>query len=720
MKDTIKKLLKENDFGWVSELNYRFFEISVCDEYDDLDSQCVDASSYWVKYSNLESGDDYKDEVIKRALQDGVIRKGDVWNINYVEEEDLQTYCINSGRWGVDDFDKEFCQKKVNESNDFDWVGNVELLQPNGRYDIKVNETFWDRALTYVGEERGHYVFKSKNGTSKIPIESVKRLIEKGLVRPYDPNWSPYDDIEWGTLDDIEGRNFAIFFESGLSIEETKPIQDILFEKGFRFSSKPVGEHMTDVSSPIMSFESINWDTSINRYKSLPPTMRDDKILLVSTFDDIWGNESKIESTVNIFLDNNCVVIDGYDLLRKPIKEDFDWIKDIPSVETGEHFTEEDVAFEDDSGYEVNMLKGKVKYNLGEEKFNELVLGNYDDYVLRTLISTNGHFQNHYHDDYMDDDEINYLGGYLTDEQLVRLTKLLRRKGHYKSAEQYVADSEFRQLEDIIGDKFYKGRWDWDDFTQDALSEISIALERNRWNSLGETYRKTLEDNHVDLYSSNDWYGKTHYELTVPYPYINSNGVEYWNLSEILEGPVRDIFDDGWQDMLYQGYDSTGADEGIQNSFNYMIDQLEERMDELDEEGFEPQPEPDPNQLKLNFESRLRESNDFDWVGDVGPMEPGMEFLKDNFDDLKLVVRGDESYYVDSEGRPFFIYNPNSRNNWIWVYYDKIWSVLEKDFRLTNHEVKKLITVWLNETHNITGFVPVPGDSSLFDELIKK
>jgi hypothetical protein len=711
MKDIIKTILKEGDFDWVSEIKYRFFEISVCDEYDDFGSECVEASSYWVKYSDLESGDDFKDEVTKRALEDGVIRKGDVWNINYIEEEDLQTYCNNSGRWGDDDFDKEFCQKKMNESNDFDWVGGVDILQPNLLYDIKsFNGVYWDRKMEYVGEDGDSYVFTQHNGKTRIPKDRFREIAELGWVRPYDEDWSPIDEIEWVTFDDIDNRNFVIFFENGISIEETKPIQDMLFEEGFRFSSMSVGEYYDENKFPgkISSIECMNWNTSIPKYSRLPSNMRDEKILMLSSFnqDKYLRGERISESDISSFIDNDCVVVDGYELLRKPIKEDFDWIKDIPSVETGEHFTEDDVSFEDNTTYEINMLDGKVKYNLDGDRFNELVLNNYDDYVLSNLIDTNGHFQNHYHDDYMDDDEINYLGGYLTDEQLARLTALLRRKGHYKSAEQYSNDSEFRQLGYVIGHEFYKGHWDWDDFTSHALSEIGAALERNRWDSLGKTYRETLKDAHVDLYSSNNWYDKSHYELTVPYPYINTNGVEYWNLSEILEGPVRDVFDYGWQDMLYHDYDSTGADEGIQNTFDYMIENLEERVDELEEGGFEPEPEPDPNQLKLNFEGRLRESNDFDWVGDVEPMKPEMEFLKDNFDNLVEVIKGNRTFYVDSERKPLFYYQ-DEENGVVWVNYDRIWSVLRTEFGINYDEIQGLIKDWLGETYNLRGLTPM-------------
>ena len=98
--------------------------------------------------------------------------------------------------------------------------------------------------------------------------------------------------------------------------------------------------------------------------------------------------------------------------------------------------------------------------------------------------------------------------------------------------------------------------------------------------------------------------------------------------------------------------------------------------------------------------------NDFDWVGDVQPMEPGMEFLKDNFDDLKKVINGDRIYYVDSEQKPLFVYYQDEENGVVWVDYKRIWSILEKDFDLTTTEIQGLIRRWLGGTYNLMGLTP--------------
>jgi hypothetical protein len=101
------------------------------------------------------------------------------------------------------------------------------------------------------------------------------------------------------------------------------------------------------------------------------------------------------------------------------------------------------------------------------------------------------------------------------------------------------------------------------------------------------------------------------------------------------------------------------------------------------------------------------EINDFDWVSEIKPMKPEMEFLKDNFDNLVEVIKGDEIYYVDSERKPLFMYRQDSENGYVWVSYNRIWSVLRNDFGLNNTEIQELIKDWLGETYKLRGFTPI-------------
>jgi hypothetical protein len=110
----------------------------------------------------------------------------------------------------------------------------------------------------------------------------------------------------------------------------------------------------------------------------------------------------------------------------------------------------------------------------------------------------------------------------------------------------------------------------------------------------------------------------------------------------------------------------------------------------------------------MNLKHIIKEEiEDFDWVGDVEPMEPGMEFLKDNFGNLQKVIKDDEVYYVDEEQKPIFMHYQNSASRFLYVNYVRIWFILEKDFGLKTSEIEDLVKEWLDETYNLSEFIPI-------------
>lgn len=285
-------------------------------------------------------------------------------------------------------------------------------------------------------------------------------------------------------------------------------------------------------------------------------------------------------------------------LIRKILKEsevnsDFEWVENIPEVELGSFFKENDVVFEYDSKYLVNLLEDKVIYHLDLDKFKKMVNDSYDDWVLDTLVLNNGNYVNQYYDDYMDNDEINYLGGYLTQEQIDNLDNIFDRLGLEKTTNDYIEDSSFSDVGDILGDKFYSGRHDWDDFTNESLSSIGSAIERNRWSAIGEDYLKTLRDNNINIDGS---YYNEEVVVTVPFPYDDIT-----NLSEILSIGVYGVLgSDSWSDSFYDNWDSSDSSEDIRYAFDLFLEKIEGELDKLesDPDYIKPQ-KPDPNQLNL-------------------------------------------------------------------------------------------------------------------------
>jgi hypothetical protein len=95
------------------------------------------------------------------------------------------------------------------------------------------------------------------------------------------------------------------------------------------------------------------------------------------------------------------------------------------------------------------------------------------------------------------------------------------------------------------------------------------------------------------------------------------------------------------------------------------------------------------------------EINDFGWVGDVEPMEPEMEWLKDNFDNLQKVIKGDMTYYVDSKRKPIFMYYQDVFTYNLDVVYD-IWLKLNEMFNLKRNEIDRVIKKWMLNSYGLT------------------
>jgi hypothetical protein len=255
-------------------------------------------------------------------------------------------------------------------------------------------------------------------------------------------------------------------------------------------------------------------------------------------------------------------------LIKKILREDFDWTEMAKPIELGA-FEEDDVSY-DDKGAKVYLgEEGKVTYNLSTDELIEYAYDGYDDWVLESLISSNGDMSSDYYDDgYIDDDEINYLGSYIPENQIERLQKILNHYRIDKNVKETITGQVFSELENpLLG--IYRGRYDWEDFTNESISSLGRAINSNRWRAVGDYYLKMLSDNKVDIVSP--WHGEV--EVVMDFPYKNNN-----NLSEALADIGLDDY--SWQDGFYEEWDSTGAEEEINWAFNQMLDKIEEQIDE--------------------------------------------------------------------------------------------------------------------------------------------
>lgn len=216
------------------------------------------------------------------------------------------------------------------EIDDFDWIRDVEDdLIPGESYHINSDNGIYWSAETFLGKElddeidREMYRFGelgSDHGSHRMSEPYVKSLIQKGKIKPYDPNWSVLDEITFSDdINDVDNGNFVIYFENGAYLDQTIELQKILTKKGFSFAHKNLGEFITnkDFDGKIQFIESINWDTTNISYKSMPSDMRDRKKMLLSKVkdDDSWSRTNNVErknqEKFRVVLNHNAIVING-------------------------------------------------------------------------------------------------------------------------------------------------------------------------------------------------------------------------------------------------------------------------------------------------------------------------------------------------------------------------------------------------------------------------
>ena len=245
-------------------------------------------------------------------------------------------------------------RQNLNESKEDDWGWAKEIeadLEPGRIYDIKTGNGYYWVPEIYVGrgwdDEHQMEFHKFKDidggGSGRKSIPYVKDLIEKGEIRPYDPNWTIKDDLTFSNnIEDALKGNFVIYFKDGVYLDQTLAIQDKLFEMGFSFYTKGPNEYITTKDSPdkILFFECFNWDTSNPSYSSMPSNQRDlKKILLVKVKDDdfTWSRrpnprveEQELFLTVS---NHDAIVINGDNYITNGINESEEkwsqWIEDV-------------------------------------------------------------------------------------------------------------------------------------------------------------------------------------------------------------------------------------------------------------------------------------------------------------------------------------------------------------------------------------------------------
>jgi hypothetical protein len=85
-----------------------------------------------------------------------------------------------------------------------------------------------------------------------------------------------------------------------------------------------------------------------------------------------------------------------------------------------------------------------------------------------------------------------------------------------------------------------------------------------------------------------------------------------------------------------------------------------------------------------------------------------MDFLNlyNDMDVVQSKERTEWSLYRYKPNYNLMIYD--RKNDYVYVYYDDIWSVLRDDFGFNIGDIQDLTKIWLDEVYNLRGVTPVP------------
>jgi hypothetical protein len=264
-------------------------------------------------------------------------------------------------------------------------------------------------------------------------------------------------------------------------------------------------------------------------------------------------------------------------LIKKILKEefdDFDWAKEETPFKPGKEFEESDICVDDDS-CEININEDEIIYNLTWDRFSEIVgLGDDAEYYIKPVMWADFTYEGEGDSYEFEDDEFNYAGYRVNDDQKLRFENILKTIGVEDSFETFIDQDNFNGIEDKL--KFIPLKSYFDDMRSEYLHNLGYALQKNRWISL------SVELKDVANKSGCEWYMPSYNKLVITVPmklYINIYGSEVKDLTELLQ-EISSGFGGYWSDAFYDGWDTDGYDEEINGSFNLFLDKAEDFLDD--------------------------------------------------------------------------------------------------------------------------------------------
>ena len=109
------------------------------------------------------------------------------------------------------------------------------------------------------------------------------------------------------------------------------------------------------------------------------------------------------------------------------------------------------------------------------------------------------------------------------------------------------------------------------------------------------------------------------------------------------------------------------------------------------------------NIKESGVEDTISMVGDFDIFCQLLKIETPMDFLH-LFDDLEQVQSEEIEYWILFRYKPnhnFMVYD--TKNKYVYINYDEIWSFLRFNFGLNYEETQGLTKVWLGDVYNLRG-----------------
>jgi hypothetical protein len=109
---------------------------------------------------------------------------------------------------------------------------------------------------------------------------------------------------------------------------------------------------------------------------------------------------------------------------------------------------------------------------------------------------------------------------------------------------------------------------------------------------------------------------------------------------------------------------------------------------------------------KVGFKSVVKIVGSLDKTFEIFDIKKPMDFLN-LYNDLESVQseeQPDWTLFRYEKHKNLMIYH--RKNDYVYINYDEIWSVLEDKFGLNYSEIQKLTERWLDEVYNLRGVTP--------------